>query len=161
MSHGLKRTVKPAALVLALGALAWGAAVLTQSSETMIRSSFARAIASDNAVASLETAPTPPISGSEEFWLMAMGRDASGPKGVSLGDRVTFTLDGKERHYRVVSVSDVAPAATQIDTRTRTERLVLVTARDTADPFARPIRFVIELEGPAPRIMADRPARAL
>jgi len=167
MSYGLTRILKPATAAAALLFLGGGAAVLTQSSETLLRSSFARALQPANAPVvanvSLDTRHTSlPISGSEEFWLTAMGRDVAMSKGVSLGDRITFTLDGKERNYRVTSVSEIKPATTRVDTRAFNTRIVLVTARDTsADPSARSIRFVIEIPGTPPSVVAGRGARAL
>ena len=167
MSYGLTRILKPATAGAALLVLGGGAAVLTQSSETLLRSSFARALQPANAPVvanvSLDTRHASlPISGSEEFWLTAMGRDVAMSKGVSLGDRITFTLDGKERNYRVTSVSEIKPATTRVDTRAFNTRIVLVTARDTsADPSARSIRFVIEIPGTPPSVVAGRGARAL
>jgi len=166
MSHGLTRILKPATLVAALLVLGGGAVILTQSSETLLRTSFARALKP----AGQQVAAAPigaqrgnvAVSGSEDFWLTAMGRDAAMSKGVSLGDRITFTLDGKERNYRVTSVSEIKPTTTRVDTRTLSTRLVLVTARDTsADPSAASIRFVIEIPGAPSSVVAGRPARAL
>ncbi len=167
MSHGLTRILKPATAGAALLVLGGGAAVLTQSSETLLRSSFARALQPANAPvvadAPLDTRHAGlPISGSEEFWLTAMGRDVAMSKGVSLGDRITFTLDGKERNYRVTAVSEIKPATTRVDTRAFNTRVVLVTARDTsADPGARSIRFIIEIPGAPSSVVAGRGARAL
>ncbi len=167
MSYGLTRILKPATAAAALLVLGGGAAVLTQSSETLLRSSFARALqpASEPVVAgaSVDTGHAGvPISGSEGFWLTAMGRDVAMSKGVSLGDRITFNLEGKERNYRVTSVSEVKPATTRVDTRAFNTRVVLVTARDaSADPSARSIRFIIEIPGPPSSIVAGRGARAL
>lgn len=167
MSYGLTRILKPATAGAALLVLGGGAAVLTQSSETLLRSSFARALQPvgsqvvANASVNARHAGVP-ISGSEEFWLTAMGRDVAMSKGVSLGDRITFNLDGKERNYRVTSVSEIKPNVTRVDTRAFNTRVVLVTARDTsADPGARSIRFVIEIPGPPSSVVAGRGARAL
>jgi hypothetical protein len=161
MSQGLTRILKPASAVAGFALLAASAGVLTQSSETLLRSSFQRALGpASPPLALAEAGQKAPIAGTEEFWLTAMGRDASVTRGVSLGDRITLTLGGKERSFRVTSVSDIAPAATHIDTPPRNDRLVLVTAKDTADALSRPIRFVIDLGDTAAGVLAPGPARA-
>lgn len=161
MSKGLTRILRPASAAAGLALLAASAGVLTQSSETLLRSSFERALGPAPAVIkTAEAGQKAPVAGTEEFWLTAMGRDASVTRGVSLGDRITLTLDGKERSFRVTSVSDISPAATRIDTHPRNDRLILVTAKDTADALSRPIRFVIDLGDTAPGLLATGPARA-
>lgn len=162
MSEGLTRVLKPVTAIAGLSCLAAAAAVLTQSSETLLRSSFARALAPAVGDGQLAAHTFAPIAGTEEFWLSAMGRDTiktSGKRsGVSLGDRITLTLDGKERSYRVTSVSDISPV-THIDTRGRVERVLLITAKDTADALARPIRFVIDASDPGQQAVAGSAAR--
>lgn len=158
MSEGLTRILKPVTAIAGLTCLAGAAAVLTQSSETLLRSSFARALAPAGGTLQPAAQAAAPIAGTEEFWLSAMGRDIAKTSGVSLGDRITLTLDGKERSYRVTSVSDISPV-THIDTRARTERVLLITAKDTADALARPIRFVIDLGEPAEQAVNGTAAR--
>lgn len=162
MSEGLTRILKPVTAVAGLTCLAAAAAVLTQSSETLLRSSFARALAPEAGGSQPAVQMAAPISGTEEFWLSAMDRDIAKTSGkmpgVSLGDRITLTLDGKERSYRVTSVSDISPV-THIDTRARVERVLLVTAKDTADALARPIRFVIDLSDPGQQAASRSLAR--
>lgn len=162
MSEGLTRILKPVTAIAGLTCLAAAAAVLTQSSETLLRSSFARALAPAAGDQQPAVHASAPIAGTEEFWLSAMGRDTiktSGkPSGVSLGDSIKLTLDGKERSYRVTSVSDISPV-THIDTRARVERVLLITAKDTADALARPIRFVIDLSDPGQQAIAGSTAR--
>ena len=158
MSEGLTRILKPLTAVAGLACLAGAAAVLTQSSETLLRSSFARALAPDATADRATTQTTAPIAGTEEFWLSAMGRELTKTSGVSLGDRITLTLDGKERSYRVTSVNDISPV-THIDTKARVERVLLITAKDTADALARPIRFVIDLGDPSQQAVTGTAAR--
>ena len=161
MSRGLTRILKPASAVAGFALLTASAGVLTQSSETLLRSSFQRALGpTSSPLATAEAGQKAPVAGTEEFWLTAMGRDASVTRGVSLGDRITLTLDGKERSFRVTSVSDISPAATHIDTHPRTDRLILVTAKDTADALSRPIRFVIDLGDTSAGVLTPGPARA-
>lgn len=163
MSTQLSRFLKPATAAAAVLALAAGTALLTQSSENMLRSSFARALDPVPVQSTEQATVGSPLAASEEYWLTAMHRDAATPvsKGVSLGDRITFTLDGKERQYRVTSVSDFTPDTTEIDTRARAVRLVLVTARDTNDITARTVRFVMEIEGVPVAVGPGSPARTL
>lgn len=164
MSEGLTRILKPVTAVAGLTCLAAAAAVLTQSSETLLRSSFARALAPEASKQQPAAQASVPIAGTEEFWLSAMDRDpGTGTKsgrmqGVSLGDSITLTLDGKERSYRVTSVSDISPV-THIDTRARVERVLLITAKDTADALARPIRFVIDLSDPGQQAVSGSSGR--
>lgn len=161
MSKGLTRILKPASAFAGFALLTVSAGVLTQSSETLLRSSFQRALGPGAALAvAAEAESKAPVAGTEEFWLTAMGRDVNATRGVSLGDRITLTLEGKEHSFRVTSVSDISPAATRIDTRQRSDRLILVTAKDTADALSRPIRFVIDLGDPAGAVLAAGPARA-
>lgn len=163
MTYRLTRILIPALTSAALLAVGAGMTVLTQSSETMLRSSFERALVPVIANEQTASVSRQPLAGSEEFWLTAMTREAASPlsKGVSLGERITFTLDGQERQYRVTSVSEFAPGKTEIDTRASAVRLVLVTARDTTDITARTVRFVMEIEGAPASIIPGQPARTL
>lgn len=160
MSHGLTRILKPAGMLAGLTLLVASAGLLTQSSETLLRRSFDRALAPTVAASSVaELKGQMPISGSEDFWLSAMERDAR-VRSVSLGDKITVTLNGRERSYRVTSVSDILPSATESASRKASDRLLLVTAKDTADALSRPIRFVIDLSGHDAEALLGRPARA-
>ncbi|MEQ1714447.1 MAG: hypothetical protein ABL907_00450 [Hyphomicrobium sp.] len=164
MSIRLSRILRPASAVASLLALVVGAGVVMQSSETMLRSSFARALSpASNAVAEQAVAIAKvPLSGSEDFWLTAMHQDAAVPvsKSISLGDLISLRLNGEDRHYRVTSVAEFTPGKTEIDTRSANVRLVLVTATDTANVTSRPIRFVMEVEGTPVAVISGQPARA-
>lgn len=139
-------------------------AMVFASSETVLRSSFQTAINNRVGLPTREVASvTPPISGSEDFWLSAM-RDGTEPvnKTVSVGDRISLTLGGVHRTFEVTTVSDFAPQITQIDTSPGPSHLVLVTAHDVKDPSARPIRFVMEIEqGNAPVVAGGHNGRTL
>ena len=144
-----------------------GALVGASNSENLLRSSFDQAIRNSAEAPVTQAARIPaavsPVSGSEEFWLTALAHDGGQPvsKSVTIGDRISMSFGGVEKSLEVASVSEFDPKITEIDTRTRSVRLVLVTARDTADSRARPIRFVMELETAPEQGVAAAPAKTL
>ena len=139
-----------------------GALFAAGNSEKLLRSSFEQAIRK-SAQAPLSQASRIPVSGSEEFWLTALANDSGQPvsKSVTIGDRISMTLGGVERNLEVASVTEFDPKTTEIDTRAKSVRLVLVTARDTNDSRARPIRFVMELETTPEPAVTPMPAKTL
>ncbi len=151
--------------VVALAAVG-GALINASNPENLLRSSFEQAIRQN--VQTLVAQPATqaariPVSGSEEFWLTALAHDGVQPvsKSVSIGDRISMTLGGVEKSLEVSAVSEFDPKTTEIDTRARSVRLVLVTARDTGDARARPIRFVMEIETTPEPAVAAMPAKTL
>lgn len=147
---------------LSASALVASGIIFTSNSETVVRDSFSIALSGSPAVSPSRVAKSVPIAGTEEYWLTSMARDGGLPitKAVAIGDQIGLTVRGEQRHLEVSSVSDFAPAFTEIDTRTAPSRLVLVTARDTSDKDARPVRFVMEVEQGVPG-MAQPTARTL
>ena len=139
-----------------------GALVAAGNSENLLRSSFEQAIRR-SAQVPVAQASRIPVSGSEEFWLTAVANDGGQPvsKSVAIGDRISMTLGGVEKNLEVASVSEFDPKTTEIDTRARSVRLVLVTARDANDGRARPIRFVMEIETSAEQSVTAIPAKTL
>jgi hypothetical protein len=139
-------------------------ALLFASSETVLRSSFQTALDNRTSLPSKEVASaTPPISGSEDYWLSAM-RDGAAPvnKTISVGDQISLDLGGVHRTLEVATVADFAPQITQIDTSAAPTHFVLVTAHDANDPSSRPIRFVMEIQqGAAPVVASGRNGRTL
>lgn len=139
-----------------------GAIVVAGNSESLLRSSFDQAIrkSAGNPVTQVSRIP---VAGSEDFWLTALTSDGGQPvsKSVTIGDRISMTLGGVEKSLEVASVTEFDPKTTEIDTRARSVRLVLVTARDTNDSRARPIRFVMELETAPEQGVAAAPAKTL
>ncbi|MFN0219628.1 MAG: hypothetical protein ACKVP4_12540 [Hyphomicrobium sp.] len=133
-----------------------GVILTTATSENSIRKSF---------TAALKTAPTvaAPLAGSEEYWLSALRPDGPAPvtKTVSVGDRIAMTLSGEERSFVVASVAEFSPEVTAVGTATAPTRFVLVTARDEKNEAAKPIRFVMEIEGAAAAVATRRTGRAL
>ena len=140
------------------------AAILFTNSENLMRSSFGSAlVASGEALAPVRTAKPVPLSGSEDFWLSAMRQDGGAPltKTVGIGDHMTMTLGGVERQLDVAAVSEFEPKITTIDTNSAATRFVLVTARDSRNAAARPIRFVMEIESAETPLAGVKTARAL
>lgn len=163
----LIRTSISSRLLAALTLTAFGGVLFAAgNSENLLRSSFDQAIRK-SAQAPVTQASRIPVSGSEDFWLTALTRNGTNDggqpvsKSVSIGDRISLTLSGLEKSLEVASVSEFDPKTTEIDTRTRSVRLVLVTARDTSDSRARPIRFVMELETSPEQGVAAAPAKTL
>jgi hypothetical protein len=143
-----------------------GAIAVAGNSENILRSSFDQAIRK-SAQTTVAQASRIPVSGSEEFWLTALTSDGTNDgghpvsKSVTIGDRISMTLGGVEKNLEVASVSEFDPKTTEIDTRARSVRLVLVTARDTSDDRARPVRFVMEIETTPEPTMTEIPAKTL
>ena len=142
-----------ALIALALAAAGGSAALLTATtSDTAIRKSFVAALETSRpAVAAAQHA------GSEDYWLGALRPNGPSPaaKTVSVGDRIVMTLSGEERTFAVASVAEFSPEVTTVDTTSVASRFVLVTARDVNNAAAKPIRFVMEIEG-APADLATR-----
>jgi hypothetical protein len=138
----------PALMLTIAGAVTAGAGfmVFATSSDRVLANSFGSALEAA-APKDVRVAKPVPVAGSEGFWLSAMQQVGPAPltKTVSIGDRITMTLSGVERHLDVISVAEFDPKVTTIDTSAQTH-FVLVTARDTGDANARPIRFAVELQ---------------
>lgn len=133
---------------LSASALFASGIIFASNSETVVRNGFSIALNGVPAVAPTRVAKSVPVAGTEEYWLTSMGRDGGLPvtKAVAIGDQIGLTVRGEQRQLKVCSVSEFAPEVTEIDTRTAPSRLVLVTARDTTDKDARPVRFVMEVD---------------
>lgn len=146
---------------LSAAALLTAGVVFATNSETQLRDSFSVAL---NGVpsAAQQVAKSIPISGSEEFWLTSMRSDGSLPvtRTVAVGDRIALSFGGQDRKLEVAAVSEFAPAITEIDTRGQS-RFVLVTARDSSNKGAPPIRFVMEVEHATAPGVAAKTARTL
>ncbi|MGQ0456924.1 MAG: hypothetical protein ACT4OU_07670 [Hyphomicrobium sp.] len=143
------------ALAASAAAIA-GVILQAATSETAIRKSF---------TAALETTPmkAAPLVGTEEYWLSALRPDGPAPvtKTVAVGDRIVMTLSGAERTFLVASVAEFSPEITAVDTSSAPTRFVLVTARDAKNDAAKPIRFVMEIEGAPETVATRRTDRAL
>ena len=133
---------------LSASALLASGIIFASNSETVVRDSFSIALNGSPAAPATRAAKSAPVAGTEEYWLTSMSRDGGLPvtKAVSIGDQIGLTVRGEQRQLKVCSVSEFAPEITEIDTRTAPSKLVLVTARDTSDKDARPVRFVMEID---------------
>ena len=141
-----------------------GTALFAASSENLLRSSFGSALHAAADTQSRVSAPkSVPMAGSEEFWLSAMRHDGPAPltKTVAVGDRITMTLSGVERQLEVANVAEFEPKITAVNTTPDATRFVLITARDTRDATARPIRFAVEIQPDAAPVAGMKTARAL
>lgn len=156
------RSMAPIATGAAALVILGAGAFLTTNSETLLRTSFSTALGTPPAAAQ-RIAKAPPISGSEDFWLSAMRAEGGAPitKTVSVGDRISMSLGGTERTLEVAGVAEFTPKVTEIDTTQGPSRFVLVTAKDSANAAARPIRFVMEIEAGPAQVIAGARARAL
>jgi hypothetical protein len=163
-----QEVTRPLWVGLAAGAtvFAAGLALFFASSESALRSSFQTALNDRAEVMPKQVAsasPSPPISGSEDFWLSAM-RDGTTPvtKAISVGDQISLDVGGVRRTLEVSTVADFTPQITQIDTSNAPSHLVLVTARDLNDPSGHPVRFVMETQpGTLPVVAGGRSGRTL
>ena len=144
------------------------ATLFATSSENLLRTSFGNALnLTAETQAHVAAAKTVPLAGSEEFWLSAMrptmknGGPAPLATTVVVGDRITMTLGGVERQLEVANVAEIEPKITAVDTASDATRFVLITARDTRDAAARPIRFAVEIQPDAAPVAGMKTARAL
>lgn len=133
--------------------------IFSSNSEEVLRDSFAVAL-KDAPTAEQVRAPdrvaSAPIAGSEEYWLTAMRSENALPvtRVISIGDRIALRLGGNSRQLVVSSVSELAPQATEIDTRSGQSRTLLITAQEAGNRAAPPIRFLMEIETPATTVSA-------
>ena len=81
-------------------------------------------------------------------------------RSITVG-RFPLVVEIYRRTFAVASVSDFAPQITEIDTSAGPEHFILVTARDVKNPNARPIRFVMEIDGANAAILGRRGGRSL
>jgi len=145
-SRASQRELSRVAGSLALVACATGALVFaTSSSDTMIKASFERALASMPQQAGSQVAQAAQFSArSEDEWL----RDASIPgiiKTAAVGETIRLSGVGPDRTLKIVDVRDAGEAATHIDTTANRARVLLVTCRDGDE--ATGTEFRLRLEG--------------
>lgn len=152
---------------VALGGLAITALCATgfaaaTNSEAVVREAFSAALSANQAPRST-VAKSVPVAGTEEYWLSAMRPEGGLPltKTVSVGDRMALSFGGKNIQLEVADVSEFAPKITEIDTRSAQTHYVLVTARDTGDSNAQPVRFVMEVERASAGSVTAQAGRAL
>lgn len=142
---------------LAAAALVATGMAAATNSEAVVRDGFSVALNTVPA-ARPQVARSIPVAGTEEYWLTAIRPEGGLPvtKTVSVGDRMALSFAGKNIQLEVADVSEFAPRVTEIDTRSAQTRFVLVTARDTSNSDARPVRFVMEVEqAPAGQLTAQ------
>lgn len=137
--------------------------ILSGTSESMLRASFASALEQTAAPSMKVATGSGPISGSEDFWLTSNGQVSpiSANKTVSVGDKISLDIGGEHRTLEVAKISEYWPQITEIDTTGHPSRFVMVTARDAADPTSRPIRLVIELEQDGATLAKNHAGRTL
>lgn len=132
-----------------LGAVALIGAVFANTDAVVTRG-FADAIASTTPVAHQDAvASAPAISGSEEFWLSRAVNSAikpanwlaPRPHASAIGQRFTLTANGTARTLEIVDVRALAPGDAAGNAP---GTLLLVSAKDTADMAAAPVRLVLE-----------------
>lgn len=162
----MTRVIRPSLILLsATAALALCGTVLSTSSETLLRSSFASALSPEApARTGTEVAKAPPVAGSEDFWLSGMAAAlrpvGHGPiaKGVAVGDKITLTFGGTKRTLLISAVEDVGVSMTQVDTAQAPSRVVMITAREAKDG-ASPVRFMMEIAGEPAPVLTKRTGR--
>ncbi|MDX2288830.1 MAG: hypothetical protein NW217_08435 [Hyphomicrobiaceae bacterium] len=132
-------------------------AILTATSEAMLRSQFATAAANTDQSGGLDqggrtVARHPVVSGSESYWL-GDARNAGltpvalrGP--LTVGDRITIDGVAGKRELEVVALADVPASMTRMIEGDVSRGLVMVTCRAVGDDSPAVVRFIIE-PGPA------------
>lgn len=133
-----------------LGAVALIGTVFANT-DALVARGFADAIAGAKPVARQEAvASAPTVSGTEEFWLSRAVSSAVKPAAwqaprahaSAIGQRFTLTANGAARTLEIV---DVRALASGSDAAADTPSpMLLVTAKDTADTAAAPVRLVLE-----------------
>lgn len=98
---------------------------------------------------------TPPVSGTEAFWLENRATAAPiqpatwRPRTITRGDRFQF---GGGREFRILEVTDVRQLPTQLDETTANAhdaaQLMMITLRDVASPQGTPLRMLVDADSP-------------
>lgn len=109
---------------------------------------------------------TPPVSGSEAFWLDNPATAAPlqpatwHPRAISRGDRFEF---GGGRGHRILEVTDIRQMPMQADGSADTARdaapLMMITLRDVASPQAAPLRMLVDADSPVAGLVPLEPTR--
>lgn len=164
--HIRTRLIQGAVTALAAGGGLMAMTVFAlQNTDKLIERGFKTALNSQEFVRQASNNEiSKPVSGSEEFWLSAMQAKDGIPalqRTVSIGDKLTMSIGGKETVYAVTSVAELPAEVTYVDTRPLSLHYVLVTARDINDPSGKELRFVVEATPDQAPTVAGRPAQAL
>lgn len=158
--------------MLAFGIVALVTLGIGSSTEQMMRTGFASAIAqtgpdgdklasstfathldAHEAIKIANRAPAMPVSGSEDYWLSAQKTDSNirlTRATPSVGDYVSLRLNGRNVSLEITAIAPLDPAVTRIDVRQSPERPLLITARDGRKRDARPVSFVVKLDALQP-----------
>ena len=128
--------------ITAAGALAL--AINATSSDTVITSGFERAFAALGQPAkTLPAKPYDGIAGTEDFWLRAPAGDQI-VKAMAIGQEITLSGRGSERHLTITDVRDAGDAETHIDTTGYGARVLLITCREGDAKTGREIRLRLD-----------------
>lgn len=159
------------ASMLAFGIVALVTLGIGSSTEQMMRTGFASAIAQTGptgdtlasapashrkgheAVTVASRGPAMPVSGSEDYWLSAQKTDSNirlTRTTPSVGDYVSLRLNGRNVSLEITAIAPLDPAVTRIDVRQSPDRPLLITARDGRKRDARPVSFVVKLNALQP-----------
>lgn len=162
-----------AASGIALGASLAIAAVIGMSGSTnLVQSSFDRALTTRDAPATSaalgRSVDSVPLAQSEEFWLrghhgsarVADVKPVAWSGQLSRGDRITIAQAGSQRVLEVVETTPVAIDTTRLDDSSAGSQLIAVTCRDTAQPDAPVLRFIVS-EGALPFAVTRGAVKAL
>jgi hypothetical protein len=137
--------LRPAAVGgLVLAAVALTGAAGTIDSEHMLARAFDRAFAAKPVTAAAPAKRAyDGIAGSEEFWLRAEG-NVSLLTAVAVGQQLTLTANGSERHMTITDVRRADEDTTHIDTSPPGRAVLFVTCREGEAGQAREIRLRLE-----------------
>ena len=139
-----------AGLLVAFGAL---------NSEALVARGFERAFASLDMPLPLTGHPYDGIAGSEDYWLRS-NANVGLIKAAAVGQNIKFGDHGVERNLIIIDIRDGGDAVTHIDTADGSERVLLITCRDTRLPAAGIVLLRLEA-GRIIEIAADATANAL
>lgn len=136
-----RRTVVfPVTISLCMALAALTAAAF--NSETIVATGFERAFANlQKPSAQVSARAYDGVSGSEEFWLRSQA-DAMLIKAVAVGNHLTVSANGTERHLIITSVADADDAVTHI--QTAGNRALLVTCREGDGRTGREVYFRLD-----------------
>lgn len=163
LSVGFGRRTRTAMAALSfsvIGALA----VAATSTEALVERAFSVAIADSATVASVQRNSTPPIAGTEDYWLSQQAAPAAAPGALELtlaawspdpirvGSVVKLTINGKTQNLEVVELGYAGLPVSPVANRLTDTRLVLVTLREKGIADAPLVRFLVEDAAPTQQL---------
>ena len=152
-------TLACAGVIASTGAAAFALTIV--NSDAVISRGFERAFTALRTAPVVEPAKAKPydgVAGTEEFWLRSRN-NGQFIKAVAVGNEITLTGGGFERHMTITDVREMVEAETHITT-SGVDPVLLLTCREGDEKTGHQIRLRIEA-GRIVEVPANRMARTL